>query len=85
MLLCVYYLQGADMGFTKDECDSTLHQELLDMCTYQFDVTGCQTQLENVFALQIRVVGTNFYHGQYHTAPYCIENICTDCLNTTAI
>ena len=72
--------QGADVGVTKVECDEALRTKMNAACAPLPAPDLCRFQADNVFALQTRVIGTNYYHQLHHTAAWCIQHGITDCL-----
>ncbi|KAK7113889.1 uncharacterized protein [Littorina saxatilis] len=80
----VCYSCGADSGLSKGDCDQALRVNMHAACAPLRDPALCRFQADNVWALQTRVVGSNFFHSPKHTAPWCIEHGITDCLPSPA-
>ncbi|KAK7462539.1 hypothetical protein BaRGS_00038424, partial [Batillaria attramentaria] len=77
------YSCGADYGHTKTSCDQAFRGDLDTACQDLADPDPCRFHADNVYRLMIRVIGTSFFHAQYHTEPFCIEHWVPGCLPST--
>ncbi|KAL8601089.1 hypothetical protein ACOMHN_040790 [Nucella lapillus] len=76
----ICYSCGASLGLTKENCDKALLKSMHEACVPLADPAVCDFQASNVYGMQIRVVGTNFFHPFRHPAAWCVEHGIEQCL-----